>query len=263
MRTMTTRWAGWAQSLRSRHARIASRHQPAAMRLVRPRGVWTLAPSFHQHKQVWVTVRSGGAAPATAPRVVQAFLKKESPAKGAEARKAPPRGNAAVKVARPAAVQVVKEIRNQSAGCVGAKTVAARAVRWEARIIGESIAQAVRMRTARTGEAAQRLRAAGVSSEPRAIVRRVVERFTRREEQPVRQAMALRPATPSPAPAQAQRTIESELAARTKEDRESVQALPPAQLNPVSNINVDSLTNHVMDQIDRRIVAWRERMGRF
>jgi hypothetical protein len=28
-------------------------------------------------------------------------------------------------------------------------------------------------------------------------------------------------------------------------------------------INLDALTSQVMDQIDRRVIAWRERMGKF
>jgi hypothetical protein len=112
-------------------------------------------------------------------------------------------------------------------------------------------------------EEVRRLRAAGALLNPSVVVHRVVERFTRREEQPTRQPMALRPTVPL-APPEAQSGIESEHRARSNGDREENHEFQlPAHMNPGSNLNIDSLTTQVMDQIDRRIVAWRERMGRF
>ena len=44
----------------------------------------------------------------------------------------------------------------------------------------------------------------------------------------------------------------------------AIAADEPAARPPVAQpaVDLDALTNHVIDQIDRRVVAWRERMGR-
>jgi hypothetical protein len=50
----------------------------------------------------------------------------------------------------------------------------------------------------------------------------------------------------------------SGLAAPLPDDRFSA---PPVTAAPPM-VNIENLTEHVMRQIDRRVTAWRERMGR-
>jgi hypothetical protein len=47
----------------------------------------------------------------------------------------------------------------------------------------------------------------------------------------------------------------------------AIAALPPRNSVPFAvapaEPNLDAITTHVMDRIDRRLIAWRERMGKF
>jgi len=86
-------------------------------------------------------------------------------------------------------------------------------------------------------------------------VSRLREVFARREETRPPAApvwIAPRPAAPATVPA---RTAEVEVRAVERDGTAPAPAAPP--------LNVDWVANQVIEQIDRRLVAYRERMGRF
>jgi hypothetical protein len=79
---------------------------------------------------------------------------------------------------------------------------------------------------------------------------RILHQNVRREEPRPSTPMVLRPAQPA-----APGASHAPLPEPPRPER-PVNPAPPA-------INIESLATQVMDQIDRRVVAWRERMGKF
>jgi len=142
--------------------------------------------------------------------------------------------------------------------------------RWEARLIRPVIAQDVLLRTRRVEEMVRHLRSV-TPVERRAVeaVRRLARQTVRREESPPT-PMQVRPLIPLPSPATREATREARSDVIIRDYPQAANSIPKAA-NPASqaanptppSFNLDALTTQVMDQIDRRVVAWRERMGRF
>jgi hypothetical protein len=257
------RWIEWARSLRSKHADVARRHQPAAMMLARPRSGWMHAPSFHRHNQVWVTVKLAGVASAPAPTALRAILR-ETPAQPVRGeRRRREQGQSArppIKTERAVSRTVREVVRNFSPLQDPAKTP----MRWETGITADSIARQVKVRTRRVEELVRVLRRrTAPSNDGGTAIRRVIQRFTRHEEQPARPPMTLRPTAPVPVETQHRPEDGRPLPPHGDWTTSPAFSAPHANANPAMNINIDALTSQVIDQIDRRLVARRERMGRF
>jgi hypothetical protein len=95
-------------------------------------------------------------------------------------------------------------------------------------------------------------RSVRTTAEPEVVPSRMLQRNQRREESQSPAPMVVRAPQAGPQPP-AQKPMEEP---RWREPQALPCAAPPA-------INIDSLTSQVMDQIDRRVIAWRERMGKF
>jgi hypothetical protein len=129
--------------------------------------------------------------------------------------------------------------------------------RWEERVIRRSIAHSVIEKARRVEEFVRRLQDAAPSVQRAASVAQNVVRKTGRREGPPRgEAIQLRPAPIRPAAPEARSAADP---ARLPVESEPRTPQPPQ----APAINLDALTSQVMDQIDRRVIAWRERMGKF
>ena len=244
------RWTGWAQALRAKHARLAVRHHPAAMALSRPRAPWMLAPSFHTNPQISFTVRMQNAPAPVQPRVAPVH-RRELPV---PAQRTPLQlRNAPVQPSIAPVTQIVAA-RPQALAPLTAK---AAPPRWDIVLTRRSIATHVLMQTRRVEELVRTLCSATTPAHPPAeIAQRVTRQSARYEERPAAQAMALRPQL-APAMPEAQRAPLEQ--PRIEREWNRSHPTPP----PIMTPNIDTLTTQVMDQIDRRVIAWRERMGKF
>jgi hypothetical protein len=131
----------------------------------------------------------------------------------------------------------------------------APAPRWESRLLHRTIAQDVLVRTRRVEEMLRHLRSmTAAASKIMETARRVIRQSARREERPASASMMLRPQVLSPVNA-AREPLPEASASTTVQDQPRAGAPP--------SFNLDALTSQVMDQIDRRVVAWRERMGKY
>lgn len=266
------RWEAWARLLKERHGRVARRQTSLSMVLLRFRNGVAIRHAWRP--QVWVTVRAGAKLQVNASQVP-----------GPAAREIPPGRQVAVRTSAaavfgrrelvgarpgaPAAVPVVQAVRREV--LLQTRTAAPRGSAAPGMTAASKAYTAVPLDTVRTGgkstvvtesiarqiiHKAQRLEelmVRTVRKETEHRLEHVVRRNSRREEMRPMVPMVLRPAAaavPSDRPQGSE-----EWAVR---ERETVREFAPAPA-----ININSLTEQVMDQIDRRVVAWRERMGKF
>jgi hypothetical protein len=246
------RWSAWARALAGRHLRADARARPPAMALVAPRGPatrwsWTglvlhprlelvrglAAPGHHAAR---TDARPGGARSAPAGAVAPA------PAR-ARLATASPRAGAPVVLAAPPSARTRERVAGMTlerCRLIVRHLVEGRARREEPRGLPAPGRPAPRA-AAPSGTApapwAQTPRRGGTLARPPAMVL----------------------ATPS---APGARDRPPEVAARLAAGEHPQAARPPRA--PVSDapIDIGSLTDQVVRQLDRRIVAQRERMGR-
>jgi hypothetical protein len=256
------RWAAWARQFQERHERVGRRYSPAmvlvrfrggapAQRIWRPR-VWvTVQP--HSHLQV--NVHS-----VTRPENRQFYLHRQLPK---EVRVAEPSASLTARVRPPRSVPTEVRAARREFPMPAALLDARRMVRDRARVseavaglVTESIARQVIRRSERLEEFVRTLRKGrAITIEQESPARRVLRGNTRREVMPPGTTMSLRPA---PAAA-AQAAPPAEPAEQPAARQQAQPPIPPA----MPTLNIDLVTSQVMDQIDRRVIAWRERMGKF
>lgn len=264
MREGMRRWTGFAQAMRARHARIARRHLPSSMTLARPRAARVVSHAFHSHPSVSVHVRMPGqtspSAPAIPPTVPQPGVIRESSRQTIRREvvyRERMRLASAPHDSKMSRVDVKRIERADPPAPATPQALTAPPPRWEARMLRPAMAQDVLQRTRRVEETVRHLRLATVAARNAAdAARRVVRQASRTEERPAPAPMQLRvAATVAPA-------IRGEAPEEHMPRHAQPAAAPPA-VAAAPAINIDTLTTQVMDQIDRRVVAWRERMGKF
>jgi hypothetical protein len=108
--------------------------------------------------------------------------------------------------------------------------------------------------------------ASGVSGlrEVESVRRIMIERSRRIEEYVPRAttAVARRQVAPAVAPAGAAMPVAERAAAISREPVETVHVAPWLRTASPNAVNVEQLTEQVIRQIDSRMIAWRERMGK-
>jgi hypothetical protein len=238
--------------MRARHARIARRHLASSMTLARPRAARVVSHTFHSHPSVSVHVTMPGQTPPGAPRESSRHTVRREVVYRERLRLA-----SAPHDSKMSRVDVKRIERADPPAPAAPQALTAPPPRWEARMLRPAIAQAVLQRTRNVEETVRHLRLATAAARNAAdAARRVVRQASRMEERPAPQPMQLR-TTVTAAPA-----IRGEAPEEHIPGHAQPAAAPPAAATAPA-INIDTLTTQVMDQIDRRVVAWRERMGRF
>jgi len=244
------RWQGWAQRLRARHGRIATWGAPGTMVLMRGHGAPAqvlhthVRSSLHLHLRVAVPPRSVAAMrPVPAP-----ILRHTTIADG-------------VKRAWPAAVTATAHAvaRTEGHGARGTGIAAPTLAS-----VLSVLRRGDQARPAPVGRAPARLPvrratwASPVAAQAAATALRIRRNAVREDARPAAHAVVL--ARPQPAVAQAAggqpHRVDAVVPAGTQ--REEAGAAQIAQ----AAINVEALAGMVIQQIDRRLVAYRERMGR-
>ena len=259
MQARARRWKSWARQLKERHGHAARRQAAASMVLLRFRN--GVAIQHNWRPQLWVTVRAGAGLRVTATQVVRTAAREISqggqgtvprsvtplfgrePAVRAVRREVPPgTQNEKARASATPDMQVVP-------GRYSAVSADTRGTRKELTVVTESIARQAIRRTQQFEDCVVRT----VRREAEHRLQSLVRRNSRREEMPPPMPMVLRPAAAAVQPTAPQASDEHAV-----HEREMAREFTPAPA-----ININSLTEQVMDQIDRRVVAWRERMGKF
>jgi hypothetical protein len=237
------RWIQWARRLRSRHGRVETRRLLAGMvfhrplRMLRPRQIGSSTRiRISVYAPMRVVLRPMIAAPlqAHAPQP-QVFVTQMRQLVGSL--QTPADVTSVERLPIPGTLQSTKFVHTHSAATVHTKSL-------------ERIWLPV------CELAAVWLRKPLVTTEAQALPMRLRQNSVRAERSPADLPRIVNPARrDAPRKTASARTPEAGPASRTP----ASWAQPPA---PVPVINVDTLTSQVMQQIDRRLVAYRERMGR-
>ena len=261
-RSLAPRWAEWARLLRERHARISLRSSPAmlllrpqaahtGLRVYRSQSLLTLRTTSNILLNVTFASRPGTRKILTRDAIVRQAAGKELAAPF------PAMAHLVSGQALPSPIHLTRyESRSQhyhAPAVTSGRGPLASGVGQSAAAIGSIAACAVRhvqhleefVRTFR--------KAVRTLAEPERPARLVLQHTMRREELRLPAAMVLRPAVPA-----ASETTHLQAPEEPRHERPASFAPPAAPA-----INIESLTSQVMDQIDRRVIAWRERMGRF
>jgi hypothetical protein len=258
---MVQRWVGFAQAVRARHARIARRHHPSAMTLARPRTGRVVSNTVQVHPTVSVLVRMPGERVGTPAPVVRNTVTTNTIRQHTSQTIRPDvvYRERMLLASRPDGRGSTVEVRKLTPSGPPAAPrplLAPLPPRWEKQWVRQVVAQGVLERTRRAEEFVRRLRSATPAAQQAASAAQQVIRKTARHEARTQAApMQLRPASPAPT-SQARTAIETDRSPAVPEPRTPQPAAAPP-------INIDALTTQVMDQIDRRVISWRERMGRF
>lgn len=256
--TAVGRWSHWARSMSGRHRQVVSKHRFAVMTLLRR----TVPLYFSSHRwelKAWSIFPRINLAIDVRP---QAFVFKTSPlSKAAQAQRVLQINNDRFEVKR----LVEKSLELQQA----------RRVRQERSDNGTAIGRTERetivvtplnrvFRRLVVRESETHMKAV-VRTEALNIVRRVTEE-RRRVEERTQTATVLR----QQQPVSLSQEQMNELTGRSTNgtsalDRfgsnvRSADAMPPSFMTP--NLNLQQLTDHVIRQIDDRIIAHKERMGK-
>lgn len=242
------RWQGWAQRLRTRHSRIDAWRAPGAMVLLRGQGASAQArhihagTSLHLHTHLVVSPRlSVSMRPAMARPMI---LRTTAPVDGTTRQAHDGAGHAMTlgtrsnrheaPVGHLAAPAFVPAFRHPALG--QSSRAGPEPIRLSVRR-GEGASPIAR----HAGEIAQRLRRGAIREEVRPATQAAVLALPQR-------------AAAQPAGAGGDSVEVSALWRTRLDEARAVQSAPA--------LNVEALTGMVIQQIDRRLVAYRERMGR-
>ena len=262
------RWTGWAQSLRERYGRCSLRHRALAMTLTRPMAL------IHACCQRWERVAwmlSPQIKLAIGPILLYSSRQTMQPVLAAQAGAGYPRLHSA------SGKQAVAGTRDLAApGSVdGRASAAPSAIAWQgrttqverargsARLIMASPLRRVFLR-ANFEDANETVTISRVNREVSLvagclqILRRVVDERLRVEERVQRIVMTRQQPTPVPVAAPA------ETGSMTMQSPRGLRVGSPGMMQMASPVAVDieQLTEQVVRNIDRQIIAHRERMGR-
>jgi hypothetical protein len=247
-----SRWSRWASQLRGRHGRSDARRASARMVLVHRAGSFTQVLVAAQRTLIRVDARLGVTQMLLAPAALgrQAIAMMPAVDGAMHYRQiAPPSANAlpTLRPARAPAAAPMSATAPRFVDGVHARSVGAARRQDQAQRDAAMPAMVTRWR-----------RGSPIAIEARDLPARV-RRSATRQELPVAEKVSVLAASrrSGPPDAASQDRTRGEVAAPLARGRNSDAPVPAAPA-----INVEALTSQVIQQLDRRLVAYRERMGR-